>query len=249
MTRDTDSYQESWIVIRPPVKGSRNALLMIAVVGSSMIPLLALPLLFEAVTASQRSRPLTLHLGSLAFSLAVSAFALVAAMSTALLDRHSDRVLGYDSARDEAILAERWFGRIVSRRRYARSDIERLQIRWQATFTGTATPVSGAGWWMAGMMLTNGQTVHLHGIRGGPEAPPGKWLSRFSRASELVGRPLQVSSLPVGSDEGYPTGHPIQRLVGRVRRQGVRTRSVALLAMLLVALIALAVYSVGRLIR
>jgi hypothetical protein len=217
--RNTKSSHRSWIIVKPPIEGSKNTLLLIAVVGFSVIPLLALPILFRAMVTIQLSKPFTPHFGDLAFPLCVSAFGLLAAIGVGLLDRYSDRVLGYDSAHDEVVFAERWFGRVISQRRYARSDVERIQVHWQATFTGSKTRVgSGIGWWMAQMVLASGRAVHLHGIRGGSGSPPGKWLSRFSRASELIGKPLQVSSLPAGLEEEYRTGHPVQRLVSRVRQ-------------------------------
>jgi hypothetical protein len=101
---------------------------------------------------------------------------------------------------------------------------------------------------MAQMVLKSGQAVHLHSIRGESEAPPGKWLSRFSRASELIDKPLKVSSLHVNTEE-YHAGHPIQRLVGRVHQQRVRTRPVALLVMLLIGLIMFLIYIGSHLIR
>lgn len=214
-----------------------------------MIPLFALPVLFKAIATSQPLRPFTLHFRDFAFPLCVSAFGLLAATGVGLLDRHSDRVLGYDAAHAEVVFAERWLGRIISQRRYGHSDVERIQVFWQATFTGSRSYAgSEAGWWMAQMVLTSGQVVHLHGIEGGSEAPPDKWLSRFSQASELIGKPLQVSLLP-DSEEEYHAGHPLQRLWDRVRQQRFHTRWVALLVMLIISLIVLLVYLGSYLIR
>jgi hypothetical protein len=66
LTRNTNSLRKSWIIVKPPVKGSKNILLSIAVVGFSMIPLFTFPVLFEAIAANrhQSLSPCTLAASS-----------------------------------------------------------------------------------------------------------------------------------------------------------------------------------------
>jgi hypothetical protein len=219
-------------------------------VGVSVISLLAFPILLRALIASRQPEPFTLQPRELAFPLCASAFVSLAATGVGFLDRHGDRAVSYDGARDEVTLAERCCGRTISQRRYARADVATVHVHWRATLSGSTTiPSSGPGWWVAQLVLADGQAVHLHAIVGGPEAPPAQWLSRFRRASELVGKPLQVSSLPLGAEIESGDGHPVQHVVSKVGQQRLHTRSIALLVKLAIGLIVVVIYAGSRLIR
>jgi hypothetical protein len=138
-------------------------------------------------------------------------------VGTILLDRHSLQLLGYDAASDEVILADRWFDRTIRERRYARSDVERIRVHWQATFTGRGLDVPPEiGWWMAYLVLAGGQIVHLHGVRGGREAPPERWLRRFRRAAELMDRPLHVIPAAGAAGRGQDPQVRVPRAVDSV---------------------------------
>lgn len=108
-------------------------------------------------------------------------------------DATREIVLGRDTTKKEICLATYRSGQPIAISRFPSDDVHAIRVHWQATYTGSGSSLNPTmGWWMAQLVMNDGQGIHLHGIRASNEAPPEMWLARFERASALIDKPLNI---------------------------------------------------------
>ncbi len=236
MTNNSVHSHESKLVIVPRSGSCRGGLVLALLAVIPLMVILGLTILVLVVTAGRLSKPVTLPPPYFLLLACVSGFALLAVGVVGLLDANNDRVLGYNTLKDEIVLAERFFGQEVFRRPYACANVTSIRIHWQATYTGGEVDTDPEyGWWMARLRLVDGNEVHLHGIRGKPDALPDEWLTRFAKAGRLIGKPLEIAQFTSDIEAMSTYAPPVGQITTNLRRQPVwlRGRIVSLLILLL----------------
>jgi len=242
---DTSSKDFELMVIVPPHKPKLGASLFITLLA--IFPFVALSVLLKVGT-TPRAKPITFSESDyVLLMLTVGVIVLLFGLMS-FRDAHSDLILGRNKKTGNVILAKRYMNEPTFISKFAYNDVTGICMHWQATYLGNeSTTHSDDGWWMAGMTLSNGQYIHLHGIRGLRDAPPATWLNRLKQASASLERPLQMLPTVSGIRDKSTQAPPVSRLVNNMRQRPAvsdRVSCLVLLASLTLAMLMLSIYLV-----
>jgi hypothetical protein len=243
---DVHSTDFQSIVIAPGQKPRLGAFLFLTLLG--ILPWPTLFVLMRVGLVTHLHKPITISEGEIALLLGLMGGTVLLFGLMSFTSAHSDRILGWNRTTGNVVFAKRYMGEPTFISKFAYTDVVGISIHWQATYLGDEpTAHSNDGWWMAGLTLSSGQSIHLHGIRGKKAAPPTAWLTRLKQASELLERPLQMIPTVSGIRDKSTYAPPVSRLVNNLHQRPVVSDKVSclvLLASLMLAMLMLSIYLV-----
>lgn len=183
------SYQ---ILLVTRLKSLKPLLLGLGVIFVSSVLLIAAMLLAVQAVAFRRGIDISFNSFTLLSPLIIFLITCLLFIGNYFMDRSRKLYWIADPQRESIEISEIILNRPRTMHRFRRDEISALQLHWQPSYLGKPSRVGGPGWWMADLLLQNGEKVHLHGIQAARIFPPPKWMRPFEQAAQVSGLDLRI---------------------------------------------------------